>query len=182
MVALSTAVYQSVRVIPWKLFCEITIEFYMQVKRGNWIRINSYHGVLLHRKSPRFVLVANYLFLNPLTGAIQVRGRDSGRQGERERENYHEFVSSFPFFHFSAVCFSVFVRGNKCLPAMSRIMVRATCIIENVVWQFRVSNRPIFHNVPETIQPIANVEFDCRLQKERRILRFSLEIIAQLKR
>lgn len=86
MVALSTAVYQSVRVIPWKLFCEITIEFYMQVKRGNWIRINSYHGVLLHRKSPRFVLVANYLFLNPLTGAIQVRGRDSGRQGERERE------------------------------------------------------------------------------------------------
>lgn len=65
---------------------------------------------------------------------------------------------------------------------MSRIMVRATCIIENVVWQFRVSNRPIFHNVPGTIQPIANVEFDCRLQKERRILRFSLEIIAQLKR
>ena len=47
----------------------------------------------------------------------------------------------------------------------------------------RVPNRPIFHKRgPETIQPIANVEFDCRLQKERRILRFSLEIIAQLKR
>lgn len=92
---LSTPVYQSVRVIPWKLFCEITIEFYMQVKRGNWIRINSYHGVLLHRKSPRFVLVANYLFLNPLTGAIQVRERDRERERKRIIMNILLPFSSF---------------------------------------------------------------------------------------
>lgn len=111
---LSTPVYQSVRVIPWKLFCEITIEFYMQVKRGNWIRINSYHGVLLHRKSPRFVLVANYLFLNPLTGAIQVRGRDRTREREREKENYHEYPP--PLFFISLLFgFSfLFAETNVC--------------------------------------------------------------------
>lgn len=163
---------------------------------------------------PRFVFVANYLFLNPLNG---------GYSGERGRKKEKVAANSFPrffaifsasppplppsprsvcllflflflfflfvfFFFFFSLFFFFSVRENKRSPATGRIIVRGGRVLSKTLacpdeFPPGVSNRPIFHKRgPETIQPIANVEFDCRLQKERRILRFSLEIIAQLKR
>lgn len=123
-----------------------------------YIRINSCRGIVTFAKNSCFVFVPNYLFLNPLTGL---------------RRSFSRICFPFVFFHCydSPSLLPPLFRWNKCLPS-------------NKVSYYRVVYQIVrfFTNVTETIQPIANVEFDCRLQKERRILCFSLEIIAQLKR